>query len=396
MSIIYSIAIYLYSALVWISSFFNEKAKSWVNAQKNWKKILLNSEKTNEHIIWIHCASAGEFEQAIPIINAIKKKKANYKIYVSFFSPSGFAMYKDSKQADYFFYFPLDTAANAKYVVDFLQAKYVIFIRNEIWLNVLSLLYQKKTPTYLVNANLKQRRNLLYRFYLDKTFPLFTKIFSTQDDGNTKLEQVVQNKNQIFSDKILTDFCRDSIVVILGSSWQEEEKMMARFFIKNNAKIKIIIAPHEYGDGKLEQLNSLFTSEEQSKSTIISSYSNYQFENTSAILFLDKKGLLKYAYRYASIAVIGGGFNSGTHNISEAAVYGIPILFGPNYTKFEDANDFIQLETAHSFKQYEAFEQQLLIYLNDEILRNCIKEKLDVYFDKHNNVAEAIVDDIIK
>lgn len=393
MRILYSFFIRLYGFIVLFASFFNTKAKKWRKNRKEWEIALSDKPYVHRACCWIHCASAGEFEQAIPLINRIKNQESETKIIVSFFSPSGMEIYKNSGLADVFFYFPLDTVQNAATLVELLNPKLVIFIRNEIWWNILAALKEKNIPTYLVNANLEQRRSFLYQQYLNKTYPLFTKIFSTKTYGNTKLEKVIENKKENFEDKILDNFCKDSFVLILGSSWKTEEKIAADFYKRNKEKIqhlKILIAPHEFNYNKANELHTEFGEN-------ISTYTQYLAdEKKYPILFLDKKGILKYAYRYANIAFIGGGFNKTVHNVSEAAVYGIPTIFGPCYHKFEEINELVNLQVAFSVNDSESFEKKLMELINDNELQKSIKEKLQAYFSSQENVSTKIINEIVK
>jgi 3-deoxy-D-manno-octulosonic-acid transferase len=434
MRLFYSVFIDFYGFLIKFAGYFYKKASDWLTVRQNWEIDLKQKIAPNVKYVWIHCASAGEFEQAIPLTDRIKSQESRVKttkIAVSFFSSSGFEMYKDSDLADLFFYFPLDTTTNAKQLIELLNPTFAIFIRNEIWLNILSELKNKKIPTFLVNANLQQKRSFFYQYFLNKTYPLFTKVFDTKTFGNTKLERVVENKNAVFNDAILADFCKDSFVIILGSSWREEEKYIADFYEKNYGKIKrfkLIIAPHEFGNyiesgwsqktinnhltfqrDNFKKLNHsdlksllLFVKKEYKplfsllQKTGSSEYSKYKFNQNSNILFLDKKGVLKYAYRYADIAVIGGGFGKSVHNVAEAAVYGIPTIFGTNFYKFEEVNELVNLQLAFPVKDYENFEKTMLELIENNALRTNIKEDLITYFSAQENVSKNILAEIDK
>ena len=389
MRLFYLFFIHFYGFLIRFAGFFNQKAKNWCVVRKNWETDLQQKMDSGVNYCWIHCASAGEFEQAIPIINNLRCTMYDVRIAVSFFSSSGFEMYKNSDLADLFFYFPLDTKKNSEKLVEILKPSFAIFIRNEIWLNVLTSLNKKNISTFLVNANLQQKRNYFYQQFLNKTYPFFTKIFDTKTFGNTKLERVVENRNTVFNDANLEDFCKDSFVIILGSSWLEEERFIIDFYKKNkekNPNLKIVIAPHE---------NLSLNSFELKKSYVnwLSFYRNYTNGN---ILVLDKKGILKYAYRHADIAFIGGGFDKGVHNVSEAAVYGISTIFGPNHHKFEEINELVNLDVAFPVKNYIELEQKMLELMNDSDKRNTIKNELTTYFSSHEQVAKTIVTEIDK
>lgn len=393
MYVCYSIFIRFYGLLMHMVAFFNLKAKKWLNGRKEWETSLAEKITKPDDYCWIHCASAGEFEQAIPLIQGIRNQKTRIRIAVSFFSPSGFEMYQGSGLADVFFYLPLDTRQNAENLIKILKPAFAIFIRNEIWWNILTVLKEKNIPAYLVNANLNQKRNIIYKKYLDKTYPLFTKIFDTQTFGNTKLDKVIENKNIVFSDRILEDFCKDGFVIIFGSSWEAEEKIALDFYKKNKTRIsnlKIIIAPHEFDETKKPALENLFQEE-------IMSYSSYTIQNTPcAVLLLDKKGILKYVYRYANIAVIGGGFGKSVHNISEAAVYSLPTIFGPNFSKFEDAKELVNLKVAFPVNDYMEFENKLIQLINDADLRTAISQKLNMYFSQQENATAKIISEVLK
>ncbi len=392
MRFIYSIFIDFYGFLLLLASFFNEKAKKWNLGRSNWVEILSKKIDKNEKYCWIHCASAGEYEQAIPLISTIRNQESGIKIAVSFFSPSGFEMYKDSELADIFFYFPLDTTENATKLIEILQPKFVLFIRNEIWLNILYILNKKQIPTFLVNANLLQERNFFYKIFLKKAYTLFIKIFDIVTYGNTKLEIVISNRNKIIRDEILENFREDSLVIILGSSWQIEEQFMATFYKKHKAEfpsLKIIIAPHEFDKNKLTMLENLFDEK-------ISYYTKNDIQNKSyKILFLDKKGILKHTYRYADVAIIGGGFGKGVHNISEAAVYGIPTIFGNNFYKFEEIKMLINMQVAFSVNDYLALENKLLELLKNKDLRIIQKNKLEQHFNQQESTADKIVKEVV-
>lgn len=399
MSIIYSLVVYCSYFVVYLLRFFNKRLYNWLKVRKYWNSPLLSLKSTNKQFIWIHCASAGEFEQAIPLINVLKKKKPTTKIAVSFFSSSGYDLYKNSNLADLYFYFPLDTKKNARMLITLLQPSRVIFVRKEIWRNILLELNIHAIPAFLLNAGLSPSNSFFYRFYLKKTLPLFSKIFDTKTFGNTKLEQVCNHKHHIFKDDILEDFCKNSLVLIAGSSWKTEENMLAEFFNRNHQRIpnlKLIIAPHEYDENKYFELQQLFSNRQLASVNNVAQYSNYPENHCKRILFLDQKGILKYVYRYGAIAIIGGGFCKSIHNLAEAAVYGLPTVFGPVYEQFEEAIELVELGTAFPVKDYASFEDRLLKLINDYSSRTSINEKLVCYFKKQENIAAQIANSILE
>lgn len=399
MRLIYTLLIHLHSYIMAVAAWFEPKAAKWVQGRKHWKLDLSQKINNHEQYIWIHCASAGEFEQAIPLIKKIGQEKPELKAAVSFFSPSGFDMYQDSELAAIFFYFPIDTRMHAESLLSLLNPAFVIFIKNEIWWNALMVLKEKSIPTYLVNANSGRKRNAFYQYYLDKVYPLFTKIFYVSAYGDTKLDKVIENKNTAFTDTILEDFCKDSLVIILGSSRKTEEALMALFYKQYSVRypaLKMIVAPHEYNESKCIELEKIFSDWQIPNAGEVIRYTDYQHTSNNRILFLDRKGILKFAYRYADIAFIGGGFGKSVHNMSEAAVYGLPTIFGPRYFKFEEVKELVRLKAAFPINDYAAFENRLQLLINDTTLRTDISTKLATYFSQQEKTAAKIISAILK
>jgi len=395
MQYLYHLFISLYGFLIRIVAVFNIKARNREIGSKQWERQLQKMDISKHSFVWIHCASAGEFEQAIPIIQLLKQKFPNYSIAVSFFSPSGYELYRKSTLGDVFFYFPLDTIKNARKVIQLLQPKKVLFIRNEIWWNILLELRKQQIPVFLLNRSLSNKNAFFYRIYLKKTLPLFTKIFYTQEYGNTKIERVIENKNERFQDNTLADFCRQNFVLIAGSSWDTELQYIFEFYKKHSTRfpsLKIIIAPHEFDENLLRKICKKYSVSENE----IQLYSGYDLSNKASILLLDKKGILKYVYRYADVAFIGGGFDKTVHNISEAIVYGIPTLFGPKYSQFEEVEDFIKNGIAFPISNYNEFEKNVLSILLHPKIKEEVKIKSELFFSHWQSASDKIIDEIMK
>lgn len=395
MHFLYNLLIALYGFFIRVAAVCNTKAKRREIGSKHWEIQLKSVENIPQSVVWIHCASAGEFEQAIPIIQEINQKHPSYFIAVSFFSPSGYELYKDSSLADIFFYFPLDTVENARKIIQLLQPRKVLFIRNEIWWNILLELNKQQIQTYLINNSLVKNNSFIYQFYIEKTLPLFTAIFNTQVYGNTKLERVLENKVMGFKDDKLDNFCKQSFVLILGSSWSTELQYIFKFYKKYSIHfpaLKIIIAPHEFDENTL---NKICKNHHIPKNEI-QLYSDYNLSKNANFLLLDKKGILKYAYRYADIAFIGGGFDKTVHNTSEAIVYGIPTLFGPNFSKFEEVIEFIKNGIAFPIGSYDEFEKKVLSILWHPKIKEEIKKKSESFFSRQQATSERIISEIMQ
>jgi 3-deoxy-D-manno-octulosonic-acid transferase len=388
MTFFYNLFVRLYGLGIFAAAPFNRKAAAWISGRKEQKRFLRTSAVAPS-CIWIHCASAGEFEQALPLIEAIRQTDHSYSVAVSFFSPSGYALYRDSKFADFFFYLPLDTKKNARELIHALRPSAAIFIRNEIWLNLLKALKDKKIETFLVNAP-SNKPHGIYGRYLRHAYMFFTKIFYAAE-GTTKLERVAENKLQDFEDSIFEEWCRGGFILIAGSSWHAEEELIHKFWQNNRdaiKELKIIIAPHEIDDTKSMELKRLFGKD-------LIPYSSYNSECRQRILLLDKKGMLKYIYRYGSVAFIGGGFGKGIHNAVEAAIYGIPVLIGPNFHKFEEIVAMVQTGTALPVHTYNDIEKTVRIIYSDAAFRNAIRKKSQLFFESQQKVSTAIAKQIL-
>lgn len=396
MRLLYTVLIHISGWFIRAAALFDTKLSRWVAGRRHFPVFPEHDQAAP--VCWIHCASAGEFEQAIPIIDTLRQREPKWRFYVSFFSPSGMEQYEKSGLADFFFLLPLDTPKKMNRLIQSIQPAAAIFIRREIWYNLLLTLRNKHIPAFLVNAPSSENDGLIYRIYLQKTMPLFTRIFDTATYGNTKTDRVLSLPKTPFHDEILSDFCRDSNVLILGSSWETEEAHTAAFFRQYTAQfphLKIIIAPHEYDDTKAVQLEKMF-SEKDGITSSVTTYTSYRKSSNKRVLMLDKKGLLKYAYRYGQLAIIGGGFGKGVHNIAEASVYGLPCWFGPHHAKFEECGSLIAEGLAFSYDDYTQLESQLKNMLSDSNRLHKIREKLQQHYAEQSRCADKISDEIRK
>ncbi|HQO30985.1 MAG TPA: glycosyltransferase N-terminal domain-containing protein [Chitinophagales bacterium] len=383
MRLLYTVLIHISGWFIRAAALFDTKLSRWVAGRRHFPVFPEHDQAAP--VCWIHCASAGEFEQAIPLVKKFKEKE-KMTIVISFFSPSGFDMYSGTEYADFYIYLPIDTPKNARNLIKQINPTIVIFIRNELWINLLTELKKNNIPTFLVNSYYYKRSNIIYMLYLKKAYSLFNKIFEINTYGSTKLDQIFANKTIEFNDHILNDFCKDSFVIIVGSSWAQEEQYIAKYFNKYkniNPSLKIIIAPHE--NQYINEKDWIINYGEA-----ISYYTNYTEYSKRRILLIDKKGILKYVYRYSNIAIIGGGFGNGTHNILEASIYYIPTIFGPNYLNNEQACDLINIKTAFTVRNYNEFETILNKICNNELYLKYTRKKLKEYFSRQSHVAEKI------
>lgn len=406
MRFIYNFGIYSYTLLIHFLSPLNKKAKLWVGGRK---KVFTNLEKfknaSNKPIIWFHCASLGEFEQGRPIIEKVKKEKSEYRILLTFFSPSGFEVRKNYKGVDFVSYLPSDTCTNAKRFVDLISPDFVFFVKYEYWFNYINQLYLKKTPLFVVSAIFRSNQiffkpyGLWFRkqlskisfFYAqnDKSIELLKSmgIQNAIKSGDTRFDRVADistHREQItaFSD------IKKSNTIIVGSSWPDDEKLFINV-LQRFPNVQLIIAPHEVHEERIKNLELLF---QEFKTVRFSQISSNDI-SLYRVVVIDSIGLLSKIYAYGFMAYIGGGFGKGIHNTLEAACYGMPILFGPNYYKFQEAVSLIEEGAAFSIANNTDLCKHISEFLNSaenlektsEIAKNFVlknKGATDVIF-KH-------------
>lgn len=352
MGSIYSLVIRIYGFLIYIAGFFSEKAKLLYKGQRNTLWLAENSIDKNQPYIWVHAASLGEFEQGRPLIEAIKKDHPTYKIVLSFFSPSGYEVRKDYALADYVCYLPLDTKANATRFIELIQPVKAIFIKYEFWPNYLQVLRKKSIETYIVSAIFRKEQIFFswYGGWYKKLLQCFTHIF-VQDTssfellqthgihrvsiaGDTRFDRVATIAASPTQLPIIESFKQDKKLIVLGSSWEPDEALLIPFVEKNDCKL--IIAPHQIHTERIQSLLAKL-----SMPTALYTQTTAEDVKHANCLVINTIGILSSVYRYADVAYIGGGFGVGIHNILEAAVFGVPVLFGPNYHKFKEAVDLI-------------------------------------------------------
>lgn len=376
MRLIYNIFIYLYLFAIRIASLFNSKARLWINGRKNIfqelqsqilnpKSSILNS---NSSIIWIHCASLGEFEQGRPLIEKLKMKNEKCKILLTFFSPSGYEIRKNYAGADFVFYLPIDTASNARKFIELVKPKAVFFVKYEFWFNYLNELKNKNIPTYLVSGIFRGDHYFFkgYSAWFRKQLKAFTH-FYLQDEasakllksigyintaviGDTRFDRVFEISQNVKAIPLIEQFKQGKDILIAGSTWKEDEELISNFspdsYRDQISNFKLIIAPHEIDQAHIQSIIPLF----HHSNVIRFSNATEQNIKTADVLIIDNIGMLSSLYQYGSIAFIGGGFGKGIHNILEAATFGLPVIFGPNYQKFTEAKELIHSGGAFAVK----------------------------------------------
>jgi 3-deoxy-D-manno-octulosonic-acid transferase len=385
----YNLLIHIYVLLIRIFAFFNnEKAKLWYGGRKDIFTKLENTFKNTEYEkrIWIHVASLGEFEQGRPIIEALKKQAplmlAQYKIVLTFFSPSGYELRKNYSFADYIFYLPADTSSNAQHFIQIIQPEWAIFVKYEFWFNYLHFLKKQNIPTLLISAIFREKQFNIwnpYSHFLKKMLRCFTYIYvqntpsvfllkkhgftQVENIGDTRIDRVLTIKNERAVFPEIKLFTQDNPTLIGGSTWLPDEQILIDS-LKNPsfASWKYILAPHDISKNNIERLLKNLPEDYTLYSEINTQQINQSpnDSNTKRILIIDNIGMLSSIYQYGTIAYIGGGFGSGIHNTLEPIAFGLPVIFGPKYQKFEEAHQLIKAGGGFSINNYPDFEKTML------------------------------------
>lgn len=417
MRILYNIGLSVLPFFIAIGALFNRKTRLFYRGRKGLLKKVANEVKPGEPIIWFHCSSVGEFEQARPIIGWYKKNRPQYRILVTFYSPSGYELRKNFDQADWVYYLPIDTPSNARAFVNAVKPAKVIFIKYDLWYNFLQAIKNSGAELYLVSAIFRPFQPFFkwYGCFFRKMLKTFTKIFVQDEEskhnlktigiagnvvvsGDTRFDRVHEITQKSRQFPVIEDFVKGSFAVVAGSTWLPDEQMIAEV-MKNFSKVKLVIAPHEISKERIDKVSEIFDKYGVVKFSElvdggngnVSEIPDSSKTDGRRVLIIDCLGILSSLYRYADFAYIGGGFGAGIHNILEAATYGCPVVFGPNHNKFQEAIDLLKLDGGTCVNDVNEFY---------EILDNCVKDKelrtwkgnvCKTYVEGHLGATERIV-----
>ncbi|MBC8320091.1 MAG: 3-deoxy-D-manno-octulosonic acid transferase [Bacteroidetes bacterium] len=351
MKVLYNIFIFLYSKVIRVASVFNPKARQWVDGRKDLFSQIKDEQTSGNQNIWVHCASLGEFEQGRPVIEMLRATYPDHRIVLTFFSPSGYEVRKNYEYADNVYYLPIDTIKNARQFVSYINPKLVIFVKYEFWFNYIDELYRQKIPLIFVSVIFRPSQHFFkpwgkwYVRQINKATHLFVQneesidlldsigIYHAKVSGDTRFDRVLQLPDQLVSYPVIEQFKGASSLLIAGSTWQPDEKIIHELILNSKIDFKLIIAPHLINK---EHIDAILNRFENYNPVLYSNASTYNFEQRK-VLIIDSIGMLSMLYRYADIAFIGGGFGVGIHNLLEATTYGVPVIFGPNYKRFHEA-----------------------------------------------------------
>ena len=409
----------IYFLLVRIAALFgHDKAKKLVAGQA--ASVSMLSSKDNEQVqqlsamkgcVWFHAASVGEFEQARPLIERLKKEQPKRRILLTFFSPSGYEMRKDYNMADMVMYLPFATKKNAKLFIDTLQPSMAVFVKYEFWKHYLKTLHDKHIPTYLISAVFRPGQFFFtpwgrsYRKLLTWFDTLYVQDENSKEllhkygidnvsvAGDTRFDRAcavaAQTKRIPEMEHFVTPKALEQPkqIIVAGSTWQPDEQLFATY-IKEREDIKLVIVPHEVNETHLQQIFQMF----EGRYVRWSEASKHSLA-ISRVVVVDTMGLLSKLYKYATVAYVGGGFGVGIHNTVEPAVYGIPVLFGPNYGKFREAKGLIAAGAAVSVKDYASFRDSMNMALETaEQMGEAAKQ----YVSSERGAAEKIYKELFQ
>jgi 3-deoxy-D-manno-octulosonic-acid transferase len=388
-----------------VASLFNSKAALFTKGRKDiFKKIKSSLLQNTSPIIWVHCASLGEFEQARPVIEKLKGEFRSYKILLTFFSPSGFEVRKNYDQADYIFYLPWDTHKNAIRFINEVQPAMAIFIKYEFWFHYTAELKKRNIPILSVSSIFRTDQLFFKRYggFYRNILKNFSHFFVQNDEssrllksinihnstkaGDTRFDRVNELVKSGAEISIVNKFKNNEKIMVVGSCWPEDLDVLIPFINENYYHIKFIIAPHEISESFISNLEKVVNSE-----TVRYSQAEKRKVEDCQIMIIDNIGMLGRLYKYGEFAFVGGAFGKGLHNILEAACYGIPIFFGDkNYQKFQEAVDLINRGGAFEVSDYLDFKHKYeMINLPQTFLLAC--EVTRQYVEENLGATEKVM-----
>ena len=395
---IYNIGIVIYGLFVRLVSVFNTKAKLFVEGRKNGFEKIAQKTNPTDRPIWYHFASLGEFEQGRPVLEKLKSEYPHVKVVVTFFSPSGYEIRKNYPLADGIFYLPLDTPSNAKKFVALVNPRLAVFTKYEFWYHYFKTLHQQHIPIYLVSGIFRPNQFFFKRYggFYRKMLHFVEHFFVQNEEsvellesiglnnvslsGDTRFDRVYENAQNPKQLPEIEAFCQQADILIAGSTWPADEKLLVEL-VKQNPDWKFIIAPHEIGASHIAEIEALFP--DAVKFSVLSS----QFSKSSpSILIIDNIGMLSSLYQYGKLAYIGGGFGAGIHNTLEAAAFGLPVIFGPKYDKFQEAKDLIEIGVAQSIDN----ESELLAAFDSLKSKPALQLKAKAYIEAKKGATAMI------
>ena len=400
----YNLIIYIYLLGVAIASLFNEKVRKMWRGEREAFSILREKVDPNARYIWVHAASLGEFEQGRPLIEHIRQEHPEFKILLTFFSPSGYEVRKNYAGADIICYLPLDTIRNARRFLRLIRPEIAFFIKYEFWYNYLHILKHRNVPVYSVSSIFREGQ-IFFRWYgkqYSRVLKCFTHFYVQNETscqllekigltnvtitGDTRFDRVLQIKDAAKKLSVVEAFIKDCPnVFVAGSSWPPDEEIFIKYF-NEHREWKLIIAPHVIGEDHLKQIEKLLDGRKIIRYAEIANEpeaSQGPALNTADVLIINCFGLLSSIYHYGNVTYVGGGFGVGIHNVLEAAVWGKPVIIGPNNKKFQEAQELLAAGGCFEIASYEDFEQLMNRFVQEpEFLKKSGQQAADYVMGK--------------
>jgi 3-deoxy-D-manno-octulosonic-acid transferase len=384
---LYNLSIRVYLFLIILASVFNKKARLWIGGRKGVLKQISEKIVPGSDIIWFHCSSLGEFEQGRPLMEKFRESMPGIKILLTFFSPSGYEIRKKYPGADYIFYLPADTRKNASMFLAIVKPSMAFFIKYEFWYHYLTHLKKSGIRTYLASGIFRPRQIFFksYGKWFRQILKSFTHVFLQDEEsasllksigisnftvcGDTRFDRVFSIAGKAIDLPVIQSFCSDKMTLVAGSTWPSDEEIIVKFINENKLPVSFIIVPHEIHEYQIRQLvDSIKVKTVRYSSIINTALADDPALNAAKVIIIDTIGILSSVYKYGNIAYIGGGFGKGIHNILEAATFGLPVIFGPNFKKFREATDLVRLKSAFPIENYNSFASILIGLLTDQQL----------------------------
>ncbi|MET0572956.1 MAG: glycosyltransferase N-terminal domain-containing protein [Pedobacter agri] len=407
MLLLYILGIRLYNLIISIFALFNNKAKLFINGRKNLFQDIENQVNSNQKHIWFHFASLGEFEQGRPVLEKLKAVYPEKKIVVTFFSPSGYEIRKNYALADVF-YLPIDTAQNAKRFLNLVNPEMAIFTKYEFWHFYFKELNTWKIPLYVISGIFRPSQAFFkwyggfYRSILKSVTYFFVQneeskillnsigLNNTVVSGDTRFDRVYENAQTPRSLPEIENFIGDSPVLVCGSTWPEDEKLLS-ILPEKYPNWRFIVAPHEIHESHIDSIEKQFPVGNMRFSVLASllKAGNTPIPNVQ-VLIIDNIGMLSSLYRYGKVAYVGGGFGAGIHNTLEAAAFSLPVIFGPKYDKFQEATDLIAIGAAKSVSSADELLNAFDSFLKNDQAANAAKK----YVEDKKGATEIILHQI--
>ena len=399
----YEIIINIYTCCVAIASLFNDKVKKMWRGEHEAFGILREQVEPGARYVWFHAASLGEFEQGRPIMERLRQQHPEYRILLTFFSPSGYEVRKNYQGADIICYLPLDTWFNARRFLSLVHPEMAFFIKYEFWWNYLHILKRRGVPVYSVSSIFRPGQ-VFFRWYgrgYSRVLKCFTRFFVQNEvsrqllaqlnitnvdiTGDTRFDRVLQIKEQAKHLPLVEAFKQQCKVFVAGSSWPPDEDIFIRFF-NEHKDWKLIIAPHVIGEDHLRQILAKLQ-----RRAVRYTEATESAAREADCMIIDCFGLLSSIYGYGEVAYIGGGFGVGIHNVLEAAVWNVPVIFGPNNQRFQEAQDLLASGGGKQIADYGEFERIMRAYITDDALRQADGAKAGHYVRSKAGSTDKII-----